>query len=443
MDSIPVVLDWLFDNAAAAMLICLLAAFVFKLAVGFGIYSLYVLALSFAAYAAAIAQNMLYFWAFLLGALTAFTEIIGKFSDEPLKSFKTKEAFVYHLINGGSAAFSLYILTLFDVPMGTPLDKMKAVLTAGFGSMLILRSKLFNLKVGEHDVSFGPEQFVKVFFRFMEQAIDRVRAQARIDFVTTVMKDVDCEKYEHYIRVMLEAAQLLDDKERKALVDDLGKICQDENADKQNRSYHLGFLLLNKMGEDFVSKVFSSPPPDWRIKAPIPQETGGLIARAFGQKEEYVQYFAYGRDMSIQKLMQRLNWSDEEIQKAFGDAKPVKASLPGFRIAFGKPSDKDPQREGLATIVPDRDGAVEGVLYRLPAKALTFLDTYNPGYKRVSISFEDHGRTVEWQTYRAEAKTGLKPTRKYLDALLLSAEEHALSPEYIQTLKSAETLALQ
>lgn len=442
MATVTAVLDWSFQHPGWASGFALCAAIVFaNIAVRIGIYAWYLVVLIATAAIAAAADNLLYFWTFLLGALTAFTEIIVKFSDEPLKSFKTKEALFYHAINGMVAALALYMLKLWEMPMTEPLDKMEAVLAAGLGSMLILRSKLFNLKVGEHDVSFGPEQIVKVFFRFMEQAIDRVRAQARIDFVTHVMKDIDCEKYEHYTRVMLEAAQLLDETERAELINELSQICQNQSEDKQIRSYHLGFLLLNKMGEDFVGRVFAAPPLEWRIKAPIPQEGGGIIARALGQKEEYVSYFAYGRDMSIQKLMQRLNWSDDEIKKAFGEDKPVAARLPGFRIAFGKPSNDDPQCEGLATIVPDRDGVVEGVLYRLPAKALAFLDSYNPGYQRTSISFEDNGKKVEWQTYRAEAKSGLKPTRKYLDALLASAEEHMLSVDYIAALRATETLA--
>src|SRR5947208_3254314 len=43
--------------------------------------------------------NLLYFYVFMLGMITAFIEIIGKFQDEPIKTFQTKEALFYHLFN--------------------------------------------------------------------------------------------------------------------------------------------------------------------------------------------------------------------------------------------------------------------------------------------------------------------------------------------------------
>src|SRR5439155_10631585 len=114
-------------------------------------------------------------------------------------------------------------LILFGVSTETPLDRMKVVVLAGTGSMLIMRSKLFNLKIGDEDVSFGPEQLVRVFFNFMDRAIDRVRAQSRIDFVTKTMNNIDCEKIYAYSRTILGAAQVL--PERDALVAEIAKIC--------------------------------------------------------------------------------------------------------------------------------------------------------------------------------------------------------------------------
>ena len=66
----------------------------------------------------------------MLGMITAFIEIIGKFQDEPIKTFQTKEALFYHLFNGLVAAFGLYLLILFGVSTETPLDRMKVVVLA-------------------------------------------------------------------------------------------------------------------------------------------------------------------------------------------------------------------------------------------------------------------------------------------------------------------------
>jgi len=140
--------------------------------------------------------HLIYFWPFLLGMLTAFAEIISKFDDEPMKALETTPALVYHILNGLIAAFALYFLALAagfptDFAGVSDIDKLKYAMAAGLGAMLIMRSKLFNIKVGDDDVSFGPEQIIKIIFRFMESAIGRVRARARRDFIEKKLDNIN------------------------------------------------------------------------------------------------------------------------------------------------------------------------------------------------------------------------------------------------------------
>ncbi len=92
---------------------------------------------------------------------------------------------------------------------------MNAVLLAGVGSMLIMRSRLFNMKVGDETMAFGPEQLVKIYFQFMERAIDRVRARDRIKFVRDTLTNVDFNRVFSYTIVMLDSAQVLSDKQKE------------------------------------------------------------------------------------------------------------------------------------------------------------------------------------------------------------------------------------
>ena len=149
---------------------------IFILAMAFqkwGFYTWYFIVVLLALAGSLLSREKLYFYAFLLGACTAFAEIIGKFSDEPIKSLRTPHALFYHLLNGAIAVFALKVLFVYGVAHETELEQLKVVVAAGLGSMLIMRSKLFNIKVGGEDISFGPEQIIKVFFQFMEAAIDR------------------------------------------------------------------------------------------------------------------------------------------------------------------------------------------------------------------------------------------------------------------------------
>src|SRR6185503_15050948 len=197
-------------------------------------------------------------------------------------------------------------------------EQLKAVSVSGLGSMLIMRSKFFNLKVDGQDVSFGPEQMVKVFLNFMQGAIDRVRAQSRIDFVKGKLFNVDFEKALPYCKTMLNASQTLGDKEWQDFEGEIAKL-ESATDDKQFRSYRLGFLLLNLKGEDYVAKLFENVPSEWQIKAPAPEPdaaTGdgiGSLIPFVGRKAAepaMVQYLAYGSSMSTERFMERLGWSD-------------------------------------------------------------------------------------------------------------------------------------
>src|SRR5205823_13773847 len=162
-------------------------------------------------------------------------------------------ALFYHLLNGAISAFALFVLKTFGTePPANSQDKLKLVLIAGLGAMFVMRSKLFNLKIGGQDVALGPEQIINVFFNFMEDAIDRVRAQSRIEFIRDLhLSDADFEKLRDYSLSMLRSAQAISLEEMNKCRDDIDKLREIEGAPAL-RSYALGFLLLNRMGEDFV-----------------------------------------------------------------------------------------------------------------------------------------------------------------------------------------------
>jgi len=384
--------------------------------------------------------EVLYFYAFCLGMATAFAEIISKFTDEPIKALSAPQAVLYHVLNGIVSAFALKVLFLYSAPV-TTLDKVKAVVIAGFGAMLLLRSKLFNVKVAGEDVSFGPEQIVKVFFRYMELAIDRLRAQARIQFVKSTLDNIDFMAARGYARTMLNAAQTLEESDLRDIDDKLGKIAVSTDS-PQLKSYAMGFLLLNKMGEDVVARLFERPQADWYIKAPE-MKTDGLISSFLPTRDLY--YFAYGGDMSSKKLLERLNWTTTDYIR-LKEMKPQRAVLKGYSMSFDHPS---PDQDGSSTanIQQEANSSVEGVLYKLPPSIMEFLDKANPGYMRREIEVipleEKTSKPIAAQAYISEdRRSGLYPTQDYLNLLLQGAKERRLSHDYVAALSSTNTVTL-
>lgn len=405
----------------------------------------------------------LYCYAFLLGMATAFAEIISKFRDEPIKALRTPHALLYHLLNGAVAAFALKTLVVFSGPewIADGQAQLKSVLAAGLGSMLIMRSKLFNIKVGGEDVSFGPEQIVKIYFRFMEAAIDRFRAQDRIDFVTSKLGNIRATKVFEYAETMLLASQAFEEKAKAECLDAIKALNTGTYKDlpEKLRSYRLGFLLLDNMGEDFVTKLFEKVPPDWMFEAPI-QEKLTIVDRisalpifpstdAAKEKEKPVLYLAYGSSMSSQKFRARLGKQWQELDEAsFVEiTKPRKCELSGYNLFFngyrpgapGNGTAAQEERTGLANIVKSSENdKVEGVLYELAKEVIEFLDRTEPGYERINITVMVQGKPFNADAYVSTIRRdNVTPDETYVQSVLAGAKEFKLSDAYVKQIEAA------
>ncbi len=146
-----------------------------------------------------------------------------------------------------------------------------------------------------------------------------------------------------------------------------------------------------------------------------------------------VSYFAYGSNMNPARMKERgvFFYSRELLV------------LPGYSLKFHKITSYGPNI-GAANIVPDKNGVVEGVLYKVTLVGIHNLDKYEGypiEYDRVTLKVV-HSEVLEKEihTYIAhphKTQDGLKPARFYLDHLL--AAEDILSQDYIDQLRASET----
>ena len=122
------------------------------------------------------------------------------------------------------------------------------------------------------------------------------------------------------------------------------------------------------------------------------------------------------------------------------------AVLEGYELTFNKVATKSSAmlNEGKANVVPKKDSAVHGILYKLDV-ALDFMDrkeVYPTHYDReeIDVLSYDNKRVKAWVYIARQDKTraNLKPTREYLDHLL--AGQDILKSEHVARLKSVQTL---
>lgn len=402
------------------------------------VYWLYVLIPAIVAEMAYEDGTYLYFCVFVFGMLTAFAEITNKFTDEPLKALGSVEALAYHLLNGAVACGALFVLQAAGVKSDATIDQIKLVSLAGFGSMLIMRSKLFNVKFDGTEVAFGPEQVVNLFFRFMERAIDRLRAQARIELVTQQMENLDFGKIQDYTKSMLQSAQTWDDEHRQTVCKKIDEIAGVKRSEPQLKSFDLGFLLLNEMGEDFLTALYQSPKPEWLLSAPIPDQPNPIV-RIMGRSPTPAFYFSYGPNLSTQVFLSRLGRRDLDVQSFERSVKPMKAKLSGYKVVFDKPMDAaNPEGVCEINLECDEDSYVEGILYQLNKDSLEFLNRTEPGYSLNIVKVKTEKGDVECQAFMYGGIRGYgHPTKEYLASLLRGARQRHLSTDYIHQLEEA------
>ena len=143
-----------------------------------------------------------------------------------------------------------------------------------------------------------------------------------------------------------------------------------------------------------------------------------------------LKYFAFGSNMSAQRMHERLGWSPSRSG----------VILPDYEMVFNKHSNDG----GKANIMYSPGDLVEGILYSVNEEDLLILDKYEgvaaKQYKRYDIEVQNHNKnSFAAVTYKAinTAKV-YSPTEEYLNYILEGKE--FLSPGYYTKLKSTETL---
>lgn len=153
------------------------------------------------------------------------------------------------------------------IAAGTVTDNTKAIesfkfaLYAGFGSVLIMRIKLFNhLKTeGGEKLGIGPDFVIDTILNVLDRYIDRQRAYERARIVKEAIYGIDFNKARMpLIMLVTRSMQGITDSEMKELGRKLKELEDAKELSNQEKSYALGFMLLDLAGEDFFIKVFDS-----------------------------------------------------------------------------------------------------------------------------------------------------------------------------------------
>lgn len=137
-------------------------------------------------------------------------------------------------------------------------------------------------------------------------------------------------------------------------------------------------------------------------------------------------YFAYGSNLSIRQMVQRIGSTGD------ADHPPRPVRLPDHRLIFQEVESGGPAYANIDRPGPD----VLGVIYRLSEADFERMDAFETGYVRQRVRVIDtHGETIEAIAYVVEPSPWLRegrPGDEYLARIVDGARHHGLPEPYVQ-----------
>ena len=195
----------------------------------------------------------------LCGVLVGASEIMARYRDEPFRAaFWCGAGLVYLSLNAIISVIAYYFLCAYGdkILIGLKDDNLLRSIVAGFGGMIILRSKLFNFKTeaGE-DYAFGPDAVLSVFLKSIDRGIDRARSAQRLSLVARHIDLIeDPEAAPDLFITSLASFQNLTDSDKQDIVEIIKDL---RLKDPKLKLMALSFGFLNIGGQSNYKKLMT------------------------------------------------------------------------------------------------------------------------------------------------------------------------------------------
>ena len=209
----------------------------------------------------------------VFGALVGASELASRYRDEPLRAIRKPWGVLYQEINALLSVLGLLLIYRYpDKFAGVANDSMLAAVAAGFGAMVVMRTRLAVVKGSSgEDYSIGPDIVLSVLLKLVDANVDRDRALDRQRLVARRLNDIrslgDFNQAYDYLAASLFAFQNLDENLRRKLTDIFTQYKQEPNLSADIKYLALGFFFLTTVGEKHFDAVLDAAK---RIKATTP-----------------------------------------------------------------------------------------------------------------------------------------------------------------------------
>lgn len=196
-----------------------------------------------------------------IGAIVGATELMSRYRDAPFLPLLSLPGVVYTVLNGGAAILAYYLLGVVGSEQfgGTdPKTQVYRILLASLGAMTIFRSGLFTLRLGDADVSIGPNLILQVLLTALDRSYDRLRAAPRSIETGRIMAGVSFELAAPALpSFCFNLMQNVTEEERSDVVDEIESLRSVQMSDEA-RTLILGLRLFNVVGANTLEQAVNA-----------------------------------------------------------------------------------------------------------------------------------------------------------------------------------------
>jgi hypothetical protein len=215
--------------------------------------------------------------AMAIGGTVGIVEIMARYRYAPLRAAFSFSGYLYVLVNIIGSGIAFYLLVVFwsDQTAHDPKEIVKLVVAAGFGSLVVLRSSVFKVRVGDTDVGIGPAAVLDTLLLIADRGVDRREAVSRAQDVSALVSHVKDYRIiaNMLTKYSLALMQNVDEKTSKDLGDAISKILGDPEIPDANKMDIVALRLGVVVGPDVLEAAVEALGD--RLNA-VQQMSGGI-----------------------------------------------------------------------------------------------------------------------------------------------------------------------
>ena len=204
-------------------------------------------------------------WSYVaVGTIASAVSLIEVLTRYPNASRQIAKEWAVWTYLGIHVVASLSVLWLLNnyLPLSLELEQtgnaeiIGKVVVAAFGSLALIRSTVFQARVGDRLIDIGPHAFVTALLNATDRSMDRRHAQYRSAVVTEIMSEVEFDKAYFDLPVHCFNAMIsVSAEEQETFNAKLKQIRDLDTISDHNKTLNLGFMLLNIVGEDLLRQA--------------------------------------------------------------------------------------------------------------------------------------------------------------------------------------------